>query len=72
MKLKKYFEKHGRGTQKDMHDGIGATMADLTLWAQEKRTPPPWRAVAIEKYTNGAVTRKDLRPNDYKKIWPDL
>jgi len=27
---------------------------------------------AIERESNGAVTRRDLRPLDYMHIWPDL
>lgn len=27
---------------------------------------------AIEKATNGAVTRYELRPNDWWEIWPEL
>lgn len=26
----------------------------------------------IEQASKGAVTRKDLRPNDWAKIWPEL
>lgn len=32
----------------------------------------PNRCVAIERATNGAVTRKDLRPHDWRDIWPEL
>ena len=32
----------------------------------------PNRCVAIERATNGQVTRKDLRPHDWKDIWPEL
>lgn len=28
--------------------------------------------VSIEKATNGQVTRKDLRPDDWQQIWPEL
>ncbi len=28
--------------------------------------------VAIEKATGGAVSRKDLRPDDWHLIWPEL
>lgn len=28
--------------------------------------------VAIEQATDGAVTRKDLRPDDWHRIWPEL
>lgn len=30
------------------------------------------RCVSIEKATAGAVARKDLRPADWDKIWPEL
>lgn len=30
------------------------------------------RCVAIERATNGAVSRRDLRPNDWQEIWPEL
>lgn len=30
------------------------------------------KSSAIERATCGAVTRQDLRPNDYHLIWPDL
>jgi len=26
----------------------------------------------IKRATQGAVTRRDLRPHDYAQIWPDL
>ncbi len=26
----------------------------------------------IERATNGAVTRRDLRPDDWHEIWPEL
>jgi DNA-binding transcriptional regulator YdaS (Cro superfamily) len=28
--------------------------------------------MAIERATNGLVTRRDLRPDDWKAIWPEL
>lgn len=29
-------------------------------------------AVDIEKYTGGQVTRPELRPTDWRRIWPEL
>ena len=29
-------------------------------------------AARVEHVTNGAVTRKELRPNDWHLIWPEL
>ena len=36
------------------------------------RKPSPEYAVAIEKATGGLVTRQDLRPDDWHRIWPEL
>ena len=32
----------------------------------------PVLCVLIERATGGQVTRKDLRPNDWQDIWPEL
>ncbi len=32
----------------------------------------PEMAVLIEQRTNGVVTRKELRPDDWQAIWPEL
>jgi len=36
------------------------------------RPVPIDKCVPIEQSTNGMVTRKDLRPNDWHLIWPEL
>jgi DNA-binding transcriptional regulator YdaS (Cro superfamily) len=36
------------------------------------RKPSPENCVVIEMVTKGAVTRRDLRPDDWKRIWPEL
>jgi len=33
---------------------------------------PIARCLAIERATSGAVTRRDLRPDDWQDIWPEL
>lgn len=35
------------------------------------RRPDPKNCIGIERATNSAVTRKDLRPDDWQQIWPD-
>jgi DNA-binding transcriptional regulator YdaS (Cro superfamily) len=40
-------------------------------WKKNKEVPIE-RCLAIERATNGAVTRKELRPNDWRLIWPEL
>jgi DNA-binding transcriptional regulator YdaS (Cro superfamily) len=32
----------------------------------------PETCVAAERESAGSVTRKDLRPDDWQKIWPEL
>ncbi|SPA44634.1 hypothetical protein CBM2629_A150436 [Cupriavidus taiwanensis] len=46
----------------------------VSQWTRaEKPKPiPVTRCVAIERATGGAVSRKDLRPNDWHLIWPEF
>ena len=44
----------------------------ISMWRNEKRSVPIHHCVVIEQVTDGQVTRKELRPNDYALIWPDL
>ena len=48
--------------------------AQLRQWQHRyaDRIPSPLNCVAIEKATQGQVTRKDLRPQDWASIWPEL
>lgn len=49
---------------------IGVTPAALGNW--KARGVPIQRCIAIERATAGAVTRRDLRPDDWHLIWPEL
>ena len=51
---------------------LGCHQPDLTRWAKGTRSVPAHWCVAIEQKTDGAVTRKDLRPDDFAQIWPEL
>jgi DNA-binding transcriptional regulator YdaS (Cro superfamily) len=70
MKLIEYVK--SRGSQRDLADKIGITPVLISQWANELRPVPPERCVEIERATGGQVTRKDLRPEDWHKIWPEL
>lgn len=37
-----------------------------------EKAVPIERCIPIERATGGAVTRKDLRPDDWQEIWPEL
>lgn len=57
--------------------GLTATAAMLSVSVQRlanwvERGVPVDKCAAIELATNGRVTRKELRPNDWQAIWPEL
>lgn len=49
---------------------IGQTAQAVSNW--RARGVPVVHCAAIEQATNGAVTRRDLRPDDWQRIWPEL
>ena len=51
---------------------LGVTAVTVSDWASGKRPVPIIRCVEIEELTCNAVTRKQLRPDDWYQIWPDL
>ena len=36
------------------------------------RRPSPENCTGLELVTNGAVTRSEIRPTDFLRIWPEL
>ena len=59
------------GNQRQLSKLLGVTPVTVSLWCAG-RTISPKRCVQIERATNGQVTRKDLRPDDWHLIWPEL
>jgi len=49
---------------------IGVSAQALSNW--KDRGVPIERCVAIEIATKGEVTRRELRPDDWLAIWPEL
>jgi DNA-binding transcriptional regulator YdaS (Cro superfamily) len=75
MNLNEYFSSPDAMTVADLRDRIGAKSdAQLRQWQHgyADRRPSPENCVSLEKATDGLVTRQDLRPDDWKKIWPEL
>lgn len=50
---------------------IGVATSLPSMWKRRGQIPIA-NCLAIERATNGAVTRRDLRPNDWQDIWPEL
>ncbi|PIT44505.1 transcriptional regulator [Snodgrassella alvi] len=71
MELKSYLSQE-RGRSTNMARALNTSPGFITMIANGRKAVPPQKAVAIEQYTNGIVTRKNLRPLDYAKFWPEL
>lgn len=57
----------GRGALAQL---LGVSIAAVGNW--KSRGVPLEHCVPIERATEGAVTRRDLRPDDWQAIWPEL
>lgn len=72
MNLKTYLSKLERGGASRLADALGVSISFMSQMASGAAAISPARCVAIEQATNGAVSRKDLRPDDWNLIWPEL
>lgn len=71
MDLKNYLIKSS--TKKaDFARAVGVSPALLHQWIEKIRPVAIQHCSVIERETVGAVGRKDLRPDDWQKIWPEL
>lgn len=50
---------------------LGVSPQAISNWKARGEVPID-RCVAIEQATGGKVTRRDLRPDDWLAIWPEL
>lgn len=48
--------------------------AQIRQWRHRyaNRVPNPENCVGLERATEGAITRRELRPDDWFLIWPEL
>ena len=60
------------GSQAALAEKLGVTRGAVNQWKSPDRFVPLEHCAAIERATNGAVTRRDLRPDDWHRIWPEL
>ena len=63
-------EKRGRAA--DLAASLGVPRSFVTKMAAGDRPVPIAHMALIERITEGAVTRRDLRPDDWQDIWPEL
>ncbi|WP_175689674.1 transcriptional regulator [Burkholderia anthina] len=72
MNLKTYISTAPRGTAKKLADALKVSPSYLSQMASGVSSISPRRCRQIEDATDGRVTRRELRPNDWHEIWPDL
>lgn len=71
MDLKSWLtQERGRGAR--LAGAIGVSPAFVSQMMVRGRPAPAEQCVAIERETEGAVMRWDLRPADWHRIWPEL
>lgn len=71
MDLKQYSETYGRGFVRALAHALPAHEPDVSRWVAGKRPVPLRHAVAIEQFTAGHVSRRDLFPDTWQRIWPE-
>ena len=59
------------GSQVALAKACGVSQPAIHKWISGGVISPE-NAAAIERATEGRVSRRDLRPNDWQKIWPEL
>jgi len=60
------------GSAVALADALGISSPTVSEWRSGRRPVPIERCVEIEQVTGGAVTRQQLRPDDWHRIWPEL
>lgn len=64
------------GSQLALSRALAVTPVTVSQWVRPEggngRPVPPKQCVRIEQLTQGQVTRRDLRPDDWHDIWPEL
>lgn len=72
MDLKTYISNSPRGTASGLAKALSISPSYLSQMASGLAPISPERSVAIERATDGAVSRRELRPEDWQRIWPEM
>ncbi|MCL4664465.1 YdaS family helix-turn-helix protein [Burkholderia multivorans] len=72
MNLKEFISSSERGTAKKLAAFLGVSPSYLSQMASGESAISERRCVLIERFTGGKLTRRDLRPDDWHLIWPEL
>jgi DNA-binding transcriptional regulator YdaS (Cro superfamily) len=72
MHLKSFFSSVPPGERDAFAKRCGTSKGHLQNVMNGHAPLAPIVCVAVERESAGAVTRKELRPDDWQKIWPEL
>jgi DNA-binding transcriptional regulator YdaS (Cro superfamily) len=69
--LKKWLsDEHGRGAALARHLGVPASF--VSKMAAGDKPVPLEHGALIESFTGGAVSRREMFPESFERIWPEL
>lgn len=60
------------GSQAALARALKVSAPTVNQWIKGQRPVPKALSPKIEALSGGAVSRRDLRPNDWQDIWPEL
>ena len=58
------------GGRRELATALGVSPSAIGNW--KARGVPVEHCAAIERLAGGRVTRRDLRPEDWARLWPEL
>jgi DNA-binding transcriptional regulator YdaS (Cro superfamily) len=61
-----------RGRQVGLAKHLGLATTYVWRIGRGLKPVPMQHAAEIEQFTEGEVTRKDMFPNDWQRIWPEM
>lgn len=59
-------------TQSAFAESVGVSLGMVNHWVKSRSPVSPELSVIIERVTEGSVTRKDMHPDNWAAIWPEL
>lgn len=72
MDLKTYFATKPRGTASRIAAAMGVSASYLSQMVKGESAISPARAVQFEQLTNGECSRQDIKPDEWRTLWPEL
>jgi DNA-binding transcriptional regulator YdaS (Cro superfamily) len=61
-----------RGRQAALAKHLGVSPPNVVAWSTGEKPIPLAHGAQIDLFTGGAVTRKEMFPDSWRRIWPEL